>query len=360
MLSRRRLGFHEKGIFLWCQNELFHPIVQIDLSENRDKNLFDDVRGPSGALGYDITSEEWDFRTYTKIIAAYTPRKLSFPSDAENAIGGILNRLSHLNATRFVFGLPEDDLERALLWTTVEDDEFEVCLLRRRGFPSWSWLGWSGEIEYSCWLVNPVLVDLPTENLAYNKHTLAIRGAQTRPEGTCDIIVPTRARLRIVTTGTLEIESKLARFKAVVMRKKNNSNDLGGNSGMIRGSAVPSETTEQPADTGNFWQIVDRHGSEVPIGVTFASSSGTYFYVDSETSRRLTEVPGQTVELVFLQRWYEISTAGPYDQRYIDDRVWVMVVLRNLDGTAERIALTTIPYDFWRAADPVPSVVCIV
>ena len=75
------------------------------------------------------------------------------------------------------------------------------------------------------------------------------------------------------------------------------------------------------------------------------------------------------VELVYLQRWYETYTASDRNfaeefnltkPRYFDDRVWVMIVVRNIDGTAERIAVTTIPYDSWVIAGPLPSIILVV
>ena len=359
ILSRRRLGFHPKGVFLWCQEELFHSMVHIDLSETRDRNLHADFAGSFGALGYDLNSAEWNFRTYVEIVAAYTPRKLSFPSDAENAIRGILNRLSRLTDTPFAFGLPADDLERAILWTEVEDEEVDVCLLRRQGFPSWSWLGWYGKIEYDCWLVDPVLVELPGNSFAYNKHTLKSRGVPIDEE-LDEIIVPNCANMRLFASGALRIESQIARFKVIKICTTHHLNDPCGECGITSDLTVRSETVQRPEDTGYAWRLVDHHGSEVPIGMCYTKTSGTYLYVESEISRRLAKVRDQTVELVFLQSWYELLRANPDHRERFGDRVWVMVVLRNLDETAERISLTTIPYKSWITADPVPSVIYVV
>ena len=360
ILSRRRLGFHPKGVFLWCQEELFQSMVQIDLSQNRDRNLCSDAVCSFRALGYDLNSVEWDFRTYTEIIAAYTPRKLSYSSDAENAISGVLNRLSQLTVTPFACGLPEDDLDRAVLWTEVEDEELDVGLLRRQGFPSWSWLGWDGKIEYDCWLVNPVLIELPDRVFAYNKHTLATRGMSIEPDETREIIVPTNARMRIVACNNLKIESQIARFKVVMVHTNYHLDEHIREGAVVEDSAVRPDISKQSTDGGSAWKVVDKHDNEVPIGIRYAKSSGTYFYVGSEISRRLSQVPGQTVELVFLQRWREFPGANPIRWRHFDDRAWVMIILRNPDETAERVAVTTIPYDVWKAADPVASVIHVV
>ena len=296
-------------------------MVQVNLSENRDRHLFDDAAGFFGALGYDISLMEWDFRTYTEMVAAYTPRDLFFPSDAENAISGILNRLSRQTDTPFIYGLPEDDLDRALLWTAVEDEERNVCLLRRRGFPSWSWLGWHGEIEYDCWLINPVLVESHKKDFAYYKHGLATRGLSADPDETPEIIVPENAELRILSSGIMKIESQVAQFRAVMISNEHHLDDSSDESFGDHESAKSSEKMELQGETGKAWRIVNLHGNEVPAGIRYASFSGTYLYVESAISHRLAAVRNQAIELVFLQRWCELPGAKPYRRRSIDDRV---------------------------------------
>ena len=268
IISRRRLGFHEKGTFLWCKQELFHSMVEIVSPHQRRLNIFDDTNGSCGAMGYELLLGSDNFRAYGEIVAAYTPRLLSFDSDAENAIIGILKKFSQIQEASFVFGLPENDLHRALLWVVEEDDEADVFLLRRQGFPSWSWLGWSGNIEYCCWLVEPTINPL-IEGMTYPEYTLATR-AMSGVEGTCCIIVTNQARLRTVSSCILEIESRIAKFKAVLLFRDHDSEDL--------------EKTLRESDrtTGYAWQIVDYYGNEVPVGLMHAKTLGTYIYLDKK------------------------------------------------------------------------------
>ena len=90
------------------------------------------------------------WRSYQKAVAEYTKRFLSDHSDALNAFRGIADLLQAAFKGDFLYGLPETELDIALLWQPAS-------LIRRRVhpethrplFPSWSWAGWIGEVKYS-------------------------------------------------------------------------------------------------------------------------------------------------------------------------------------------------------------------
>lgn len=90
-----------------------------------------------------------NFRMYGKAVEVYTPRSLSFSSDALNAFSGMMNYLRPIMRGGFVYGLPETELDEALLWQPMG------LLTRRRHpnngsaiFPSWTWAGWVGSVNY--------------------------------------------------------------------------------------------------------------------------------------------------------------------------------------------------------------------
>ncbi|MCJ1310516.1 hypothetical protein MMC25_004180 [Agyrium rufum] len=333
-------------------------MAEVDLSRNRDPYEFSDMAGIFGALGYNFEPERDNFRAYAAMVAAYSPRNFSFSSDAENAIIGVLGRIGRTEEVRYTFGLPEGDVKRALLWTESEDEELDKTLIRRQGFPSWSWLGWHGHIEYSCWLADPTPIQLPTIDFSDWKHHLVTPGL----ESPVDIVVPEYATLRF-NSSTLEIESKIAQFKAVAIRQEYSLEGQDGGSDAMNHpieSTGRSEESKLIQNMRHAWQIVDRSGKEVSVGITYVKPLGTFLFLDSATSQRLTKVPDQMVELVFLQRWSELPEFNSDDRRCIGDRVWVMIILRNPDRTAERISLTTISQDSWEAADPLPSTIDVV
>jgi hypothetical protein len=83
------------------------------------------------------------------LVSEYTQRHLTFQTDAVRAFQGILNWLRSDFGRQFVHGLPETELDAALLWSPIgsctrrRDPESGNCL-----FPSWSWLGWIGHAAY--------------------------------------------------------------------------------------------------------------------------------------------------------------------------------------------------------------------
>jgi hypothetical protein len=80
---------------------------------------------------------------YTAAVELYTRRSLTEPSDILNAFEGVERVLQDHMDTSMHFGLPSGLLDSALLW------ESSQLLRRREGFPSWSWAGWVGEIQWN-------------------------------------------------------------------------------------------------------------------------------------------------------------------------------------------------------------------
>ncbi|KAF2650916.1 HET-domain-containing protein, partial [Lophiostoma macrostomum CBS 122681] len=77
--------------------------------------------------------------TYRSMIEEYTKRSMRREHDILNALTGILNTLVD---SRHIAGLPFAIFDMALLWQPRQR------LRRRRGFPSWSWAGWVGQIHW--------------------------------------------------------------------------------------------------------------------------------------------------------------------------------------------------------------------
>jgi hypothetical protein len=93
-------------------------------------------------------TQEWDLGVFKLIIDAYTKRNLTCQSDALAAITGLLNRISSVKKIEFSFGHPKVDFVRSLLWVPGSG----ALIKRRKGFPTWSWAGWQGEVTIPYWL----------------------------------------------------------------------------------------------------------------------------------------------------------------------------------------------------------------
>jgi len=90
-----------------------------------------------------LTVKRWpDFGQYISYVKGYNSRNLTFESDALKAFTAILTALSPSFPGGFLFGVPEFLFDVGLLWSARRP------LKRRKDFPSWSWVGWSGDIEF--------------------------------------------------------------------------------------------------------------------------------------------------------------------------------------------------------------------
>jgi hypothetical protein len=89
-------------------------------------------------------------------IGLYNQRELSFPEDAFAAFAGVQSMLERNHADRFLYGLPEFWFDITLNWTPSSHEGIvrRVPSEQHRSFrqpyqlPSWSWLGWAGQVAF--------------------------------------------------------------------------------------------------------------------------------------------------------------------------------------------------------------------
>ena len=134
--SQRRLIFADGKVFYHCQQAIwredftaedFH--MQCNLGEFDNTFAIDNPNVPP-------TTQ------YAKLVREYSRRNLTFDNDAINAFQGTLSFLSSQLETSCYAGLPGPLRDWALLWASP------VSLVRRNTFPSYSWLGWKGEVRF--------------------------------------------------------------------------------------------------------------------------------------------------------------------------------------------------------------------
>ncbi|KAK4212266.1 HET-domain-containing protein [Rhypophila decipiens] len=114
------------------------------------------------SMSYD-TSRASQLRNYAEHVAEYTGRTLTHEEDILNAFRGLLSRspfLTYYGIPLAPYTEPSDptlmsvkDLDmgfaRGLFWTPkYKGHGAHVSISRRLGFPSWSWVGWRGRVEY--------------------------------------------------------------------------------------------------------------------------------------------------------------------------------------------------------------------
>jgi hypothetical protein len=110
----------------------------------------DQVKGLSVVFALRFLS----FSGYGDLVCEYGKRVLSYPEDSLFAFAGITTALSRVFQGGFLSGLPLMFLDIALLWepsgiskrrASLLDSQISPCL------PSWSWVGWEGEISIHNW-----------------------------------------------------------------------------------------------------------------------------------------------------------------------------------------------------------------
>ncbi|KAK5797988.1 hypothetical protein VI817_004279 [Penicillium citrinum] len=80
--------------------------------------------------------------TFQTLVLYYSSRNLTHASDAINAIAGTLRFFETRLHSPMLYGLPLFSLDISLLF-------YGMRLQRRPEFPSYSWAGWTGEIQWS-------------------------------------------------------------------------------------------------------------------------------------------------------------------------------------------------------------------
>ena len=89
------------------------------------------------------------WNNYRRAVVEYTKRTTSDESDAVNAFQGIVSLLQPAFKGDFLFGLPETELDIALLWQPTSSIRKRVNPKTKAPlFPSWRWVGWIGGVAF--------------------------------------------------------------------------------------------------------------------------------------------------------------------------------------------------------------------
>ncbi|KAH6677592.1 heterokaryon incompatibility protein-domain-containing protein [Halenospora varia] len=138
-------------------------------------------------------------RRYSTCVQLYSSRKLTFMGDKLIAFEGIGNVLSVPLDCKLYHGLPDSHFDWALLWELSEPaKEIPEEHLQRRHvgpkFPSWSWCGWDGGVEWRLSTISGALVNMHewlTEHtwIVWYKAVLPERGSGPgAPEWTHELV----------------------------------------------------------------------------------------------------------------------------------------------------------------------------
>jgi hypothetical protein len=111
------------------------------------------ILSPSGWPSHALIQTAWpDLAGYFSLVRGFNSRTLTYESDAVRAFSAIIDVFSRSFRGGFLFGIPEFVFDVGLLWSANKP------LKRRKSFPSWSWVGWSGEtdlVSHEIWQPEP-------------------------------------------------------------------------------------------------------------------------------------------------------------------------------------------------------------
>ncbi|THV50856.1 hypothetical protein BGAL_0133g00140 [Botrytis galanthina] len=163
LLSTRCLVFTDRGVLYHCRERYTEESVQQLVSSNTAAFM----NNWSFLSRYFVTKETKEINYYALqvLIAEYTRRDLSYPRDSLDAFLGVLAEYERKNPAlvspcsevplllrsgsrtislpSHIWGLPLREGVPMLDWYHIEPPK-----RRRPGFPTWSWSGWEGGIEF--------------------------------------------------------------------------------------------------------------------------------------------------------------------------------------------------------------------
>ncbi|EXK83515.1 hypothetical protein FOQG_12213 [Fusarium oxysporum f. sp. raphani 54005] len=148
VLSTRKLYLTETQWILQC-NETLGPSDYAEAQNAALDLTWTKVSGGSIKAGYvEATNTEFLDRTSSMFISAvttYTSRSLTNDGDSLNAFQGGLARFGKpVYPQGFEWGMPLKEFPQSLAWI----HDHTVKPTRRSAFPSWSWAGWGGTVQY--------------------------------------------------------------------------------------------------------------------------------------------------------------------------------------------------------------------
>ena len=202
LLSRRCLYFTSCYAYLLCGREVINECgasqsVSFQTGE-RDRPRSAESVLPSSMSNPLVNLQELvDFRSevrqykafaaYIKLVEKYTPRKLSYESDILDAFSGLFAVLNDYFESDIISGLPASVLDLVLLWSPAArllrrgcklltmENKYVIRGQANRNFPSWSWAGWTGPIDYSLF-AGFISAEEPLPTPLVNSYTIEVDG----------------------------------------------------------------------------------------------------------------------------------------------------------------------------------------
>ncbi|KAF4997444.1 hypothetical protein FGRMN_3808 [Fusarium graminum] len=148
LVSRRKLIFSDQQIYLHCMELEFRETIVQDYSLLTQSDN-EDLVTPFQCRILHLIPQKNGLQSVYWLIQDFAQRKITFLSDTLNALVDVLNFFKEAFPSQFchIWGQPIPYDKNSSMGDVVAsalDWQMTVAGGRRPGFPSWSWIGWTG------------------------------------------------------------------------------------------------------------------------------------------------------------------------------------------------------------------------
>ncbi|RMJ15182.1 hypothetical protein CDV36_005125 [Fusarium kuroshium] len=352
ILSRRIMVFTPSQVFWTCEDAMWDEEVILELPKPR-------VRVQSLAFG---CNDEWDdgdpkfsSKALVTYIMQFSMREFTFSADVLPAFLGVVRRYEHLNNEMIHWGLPTALFDQSLVWQAGTERREErhrvVCgdgEVREVPYPSWSWLGWAG-------FVGPTL---PNHEL-WGETNMGKTGAEL-----LFYELLSDGEVRLVEGLGQAVDSDLKWKGESVVNGPIATDDLIV-SKMESLGVSEADTQVTPAyDTGRlvFWTshavvnakveqeklLIHVQDQRLELKASFSQSFQNALHREGGTSSPTTGGGTQSMDLIFISRFYEIANAKE------TGKLNVLVVERSVPGSGmwSRVGMAVVEETDWILLEP--------
>lgn len=143
--AKRRLLFVEGQAVYQCNTARWREDIAQEHLERRIVHYQVDYAGsrmnwePPQSQFSEANPYQWSRSQYNTYLETYLDRNLTFDNDILRAFTGIIHE-AESKKLKCCWGMTEKHIGRDMLWLPSK------WLVRRPGFPSWSWAGWKGPV----------------------------------------------------------------------------------------------------------------------------------------------------------------------------------------------------------------------
>lgn len=193
-LSHRCLWFTPYEVFFSCESCHFREGYAFEGQTGLDNKVTPRTGPPwwSSSVQADLdpsphrclvsTGFTPDWQTYQYLVCEYSRRSLGHRQDIVNAFRGICNRFEYPSLAQLPYpdgqGIPLSFLSEGLLWYPLEGCVKHMSRPGRKNlqqaFSSWSWVSWSGPVNFLCLRLSAFLGEELPASAFWNKQDLLL------------------------------------------------------------------------------------------------------------------------------------------------------------------------------------------